>query len=155
MATNNKKGQYKLHNIDAVKNKSIKNYLNIQIVAAQVRHCLASSMLSPQSLKPYKQSSISKIILHFHFALPILLDVVFYLFIKAQTLFPYIISKILILYSHKIFDILQPVLLIHILAKNITFFLHDLVALLTNLINLHLRLCLICGKLVILQSNLV
>ncbi len=58
-----------------------------------------------------------------------------------------------------IFDILQPVtesvLVIHILAKNIIFLLHDLVALLTNLINLHLRLCLICGKLVILQSNLV
>ncbi len=65
-------------------------------------------MLSPQSLKPYRQSSISKIILHFHFSLPILLDFVFDLFIKAQTLFPYIISKILILYSHKIFDILQP-----------------------------------------------
>ncbi len=72
MTTNNKKGQYKLHNIDAVKNKPIKNYINIQIVAAYVRHCLASSMLSPQSLKPYKQSSISKIILHFHFSIPIL-----------------------------------------------------------------------------------
>ncbi len=32
--TNNKKGQYKLHNIDAVKNKPIKNYINILIVAA-------------------------------------------------------------------------------------------------------------------------
>ncbi len=65
----------------------------------------------------------------------------------------------MILYSHTIFDILQPVmesvLLVHILAKHLTFLLHDLVALLTNLINLHLRLCLICGKLVILQSNLV
>ncbi len=40
-----------------------------------------------QSLKPYKQSSISKIILHFHFSLPILLDVVFDLIIKAQTLY--------------------------------------------------------------------
>ncbi len=28
------KGQYKLHNIDAVKNKPIKNYINIQIVTA-------------------------------------------------------------------------------------------------------------------------
>ncbi len=34
MTTNNKKGQNKLHNIDAVKNKPIKNYLNIQIVTA-------------------------------------------------------------------------------------------------------------------------
>ncbi len=31
MTTNNKKGQYKLHNMDAVKNKRIKNYINIQI----------------------------------------------------------------------------------------------------------------------------
>ncbi len=110
-------------------------------------------MLNPQSLKPYKQSSISKIIFHFHFSLPMLLEFVFDLFIKAQTLFPYIISKILILYSHKIFDILQPVTesMLHILAKNLTFLLHDLVVLLTNLINLHFRLCLICGKLVILQ----
>ncbi len=92
-------------------------------------------MLSPQSLKPYKQSSISKIILHIHFALPILLDLVFDLFIKAQTLFPYIIF------------VTESVLPIHILAKNLTFLLHDLVAFLTNLINLHLRLCLICGNL--------
>ncbi len=34
MTANNKKGQYKLHNIDAAKNKPIKNLLNIQIVAA-------------------------------------------------------------------------------------------------------------------------
>ncbi len=45
----------------------IKNYTNIHIVAAKVRHCLTSSKLKPQSLKPYKQSSISKIILHFHY----------------------------------------------------------------------------------------
>ncbi len=71
-------------------------------------------------------------------------DVVFDLFIKALTLFPYIISNIPILYTHKIVDILQPVtesvLLIHILAKKLTFLLHNLVALLTKLINLHLRL---------------
>ncbi len=73
--TINKKGQYRLHNIDAVK--------------------------KPQSLKPYEQSSISKIILHFHFSLPILLDAVFDLLIKAEILLQYIISNILILYSFK------------------------------------------------------
>ncbi len=69
-----------------------------------------------------------------------MLDFVFDLFIKAQTLFPYIISNRLILYSHKIFDILQPVtesvLFIQSLAKKLRLLLHDLVAL-TNLINLH------------------
>ncbi len=54
-------------------------------MAAYIRHCLASSMLSPQSLKPYRQSRISKIILHFHFSLPILLDFVFDLFINANS----------------------------------------------------------------------
>ncbi len=34
MTTNNKKGQYELHNMDAVKTNQIKNYINIQIVAA-------------------------------------------------------------------------------------------------------------------------
>ncbi len=98
-------------------------------------------MLKPQSLKPYKQSSISNIILHFQFSLPILLDVVFDLFIKEQQLFAYIISNRLILYSHEIFDILpftESVLLTHILAKRLTFLLHDLDALLRHLINLYL-----------------
>ncbi len=116
-------------------------------------------MLKPQLLKPYIQSNIFKLILHFHFLLLILLDFVFDLFIKAQTLFQYMISNILILYSHKLFDILTPatesVLFIHILANKLIILLIDLISLLTNFINQHLRLCLTCGKLLILQSNLV
>ncbi len=42
-----KKGQYKLHNTYAVKARN-KNYTNIHILAAYVRHCLASLMLRPQ-----------------------------------------------------------------------------------------------------------
>ncbi len=38
MTTNNKKGQYELHNIDAVKTNPIKNYINIQKLWVQMRN---------------------------------------------------------------------------------------------------------------------
>ncbi len=98
-------------------------------------------------------SSISKIILHHHYSL---LEFVFDLFIKAQPLTPCMLSDILILYLNKIVDtwplVTDSVICIQCLAK-ITLLLHDLVALLRNLLNLHIYLGL-CSKLKKIQLGL-
>ncbi len=62
--------------------------------AAQIMHCLASSMLIPQLLKPYIPTYIFTIILQFHFSPAILLDIIFDFIIIAQTLLPYTIHDI-------------------------------------------------------------
>ncbi len=67
---------------------------SLHIVAAQIRHCLASSMLNAQLLKPYIPTNISTIILQLHFRLQILLDIIFDFIIAAQTLLSYMIYDI-------------------------------------------------------------